>query len=118
MAAVDAGWGSFYFVSDRQNGQQNLHLFTIGKGERQGTSFTSGRVLYPNPSYDGKALVFERDVGIWRLDSATGKTERVNIAMRGAPAGPAPSEPISITTGFGELAVSPDGKKIAFTARG
>ena len=47
---------SFYFVSDRVGGQQNVHLYTMGKGERAVTSFTGGRVLYPNLSYDGKTL--------------------------------------------------------------
>lgn len=109
---------SFYFVSDRNGGQQNLHQYTMGKGERAVTAFTSGRVLYPNLSYDGKTLVFERDFGIWRLDTASGKAERVAIVLRGAPSGPNLSDRVTISTGFGALAVSPDGRKLALSARG
>jgi len=109
---------TFYFVSDRKGGQQNIHAYTMGKGERAVTSFTNGRVLYPNLSYDGKTLVFERDFGIWRLDTATGKAEPVAVTMRGAPAGPALSTRVTLTGGFSGLDVSPDGKKVAFVARG
>jgi Tol biopolymer transport system component/C-terminal processing protease CtpA/Prc len=109
---------SFYFVSDRNGGQQNVHVYTMGKGERAVTAFRSGRVLYPNLSYDGKMLVFERDFGIWRLDTATGKAEAVAVTMRGAPAGPDLAERVTIAGGFGTLDVARDGKKVALTARG
>ncbi len=109
---------SFYFVSDRNGGQQNVHVYTLGKGERAVTSFTSGRVLYPSLSNDGKTLVFERDFGIWRMDTATGKAEKIAITLRGAPAGPGLSERVTVTSGFSGLHVSGDGKKIALVARG
>lgn len=109
---------SFYFVSDRAGGQQNIHLYAFGKGERAVTSFTNGRVLYPNLSIDGKTLVFERDFGIWKLDTASGKTEKIAITLRGAPAGPALSDRVTVTSGFSGLEVSGDGKKIALVARG
>ncbi len=109
---------SFYFVSDRKGGQQNIHLYTLGKGERAVTTFSNGRVLFPNLSYDGKTLVFERDFGIWRLDTATGKADPVPVTLRGAPSGPDPSDRVTVTGGFTGLTVSPDGKKLAFVARG
>lgn len=108
---------TFYFVSDRNNNQQNIHAYTFGKGERPITSFTNGRVLYPNLSYDGKTLVFERDFGIWRLDTANGKAEKIAISMRGAPSGPDLSDRVTVTA-FRGLDVSPDGKKLALSARG
>jgi Tol biopolymer transport system component/C-terminal processing protease CtpA/Prc len=109
---------SFYFVSDRNGGQQNIHVYTMGKGEKQITTFTKGRVLYPSLSNDGKTLVFERDFAIWKLDTATGKAEQLTVAMRGAPAGPALSERVTVTSGFRGLDVSADGRKLAFSARG
>jgi len=108
---------AFYFVSDRLGGQQNIHLFTMGKGEKAVTAFTSGRVLFPSLSTDGKALVFERDFAIWRLDTATGKAEKIAITLRGAPAGPDLSNRVTVS-GFSGLEVSPDGKKVALVARG
>jgi len=109
---------AFYFVSDRGNGQQNVHLYTFGKGEKAVTSFTNGRVLYPNLSMDGKTLVFERDFGIWKLDTATAKVEKVSITLRGTPSAPPLSERVTVTSGFRGLEVSPDGKKIVVVARG
>ena len=104
---------SFYFVSDR-GGPQNLHLYTMGKGERAVTKFTDGRLLYPSLSADGKMIVFERDFGIWKLDTATGKSERIPITQRGAPSTPPQTEFRRAAQGFSQLALSPDGKKIAF----
>jgi Tol biopolymer transport system component/C-terminal processing protease CtpA/Prc len=104
---------SFYFVSDR-GGPQNLHLYTMGKGERAVTRFTDGRVLYPSLSADGKMIVFERDFGIWKLDTASGKTERIAITQRGAPSTAPQTEFRRVVQGFSQLALSPDGKKIAF----
>ncbi|MBM3765105.1 MAG: peptidase S41 [Acidobacteria bacterium] len=104
---------SFYFVSDR-GGAQNLHLYTMGKGERAVTKFSDGRVLYPSLSADGKLIVFERDFGIWKLDTASGKSERIPIIQRGAPATPRATEFQRAAQGFSQLALSPDGKKIAF----
>jgi len=109
---------SFYFVSDRNRGQQNVHVYTMGKGERQVTSFTSGRVLFPSLSVDGRTLVFERDFGIWRMDTATGKAEPIAVTLRGAPAGPDLSDRVTISSGFSGLDVSADGKKLAVVAKG
>lgn len=109
---------TFYFVSDRKGSQQNIHAFTIGKGERAVTTFSNGRVLYPNLSYDGKTMVFERDFGIWKLDIPTGKAEKVSITPRGTPAGPDLSQRVTVAGGYRDLDVSPDGKKVAMVARG
>ena len=106
-----------YFVSNR-GGSENLWSRNANSGEpRQLTKFTSGRTLWPSISADGKSIVFERDFGVWVYDIAAGSSRKVSIALRGAPAGNA-IEHLTLTNGFRELALSPDGKKIAFTARG
>ena len=106
-----------YYMSDR-GGTMNIWARGLGSGQpRQLTTFTTGRVLWPTISYDGKTIVFERDFHIWSLDVASGKAAQVPITLRGASASNA-DEHLSLTTGFGSLALSPDGKKIAFTARG
>ncbi|HVX66368.1 MAG TPA: S41 family peptidase, partial [Bryobacteraceae bacterium] len=76
-----------------------------------------GRLLWPNISADGRTIVFERDFRIWKLDTRHREAGAVSIALRGAPAGPA-MEHVRLTQGFRDLALSPDGKKVAFTARG
>ncbi|MFB3855271.1 MAG: S41 family peptidase [Vicinamibacterales bacterium] len=107
---------SLFYVSDR-TGPQNIWTLPIGGAERRVTNFTSGRVLWPSVSYDGRTIVFERDFEIWALDTASGKASRVPITRRGALSAPS-VEPVSLTSGFTDLALSPDGRKIAFAGRG
>jgi Tol biopolymer transport system component/C-terminal processing protease CtpA/Prc len=115
-------WGdagkSLYFMSDR-SGVENIWKLTLGGGGRpqQLTKFVDGRVLWPSISYDGRTIVFERGYGIWRLDTDTGRAAEVSVTRRGVPAGPA-VERVRQTDQFQELALSPDGKKVAFVARG
>ncbi|MDX2033520.1 MAG: LpqB family beta-propeller domain-containing protein [Blastocatellia bacterium] len=105
-----------YFVSDRGN-TQNLWVKPLGGAAKQITKFKDGRVLWPNISYDGKQIVFERDFRIWRLDTGSGNAAEVAITRRGASAGPA-VERMSVGGQVSELALSPDGKKVAVVARG
>lgn len=109
------GAGIFY-VSDR-NGSQNIWTKSLAGQPRQVTKFKDGRVLWPNISYDGKAIVFERNFAIWKLDTASGQASEVPITRRGAPAGPS-VEHIRLTDQIQELALSPDGKKVGFVVRG
>ena len=109
-----------WFMSDH-GGAENLWVQEIGESGPGApapvTRFTDGRLLWPTVSWDGRTIVFERDLGIWRLDTATGAAAEVAITLQGAPAGPAIAR-----QDFGgdvdELALSPDGKKIAFVAHG
>jgi Tol biopolymer transport system component/C-terminal processing protease CtpA/Prc len=105
-----------YFVSDR-GGAQNVWVKPIGGAAKQVTRFKDGRVLWPNISYDGRLIVFERNFKIWKLDIGSGNASEVAITRRGAPAGPA-VERISVGGQLSELALSPDGKKVAFVAHG
>ena len=105
-----------YFVSDR-GGTQNIWLLPLGGTAREITRFTSGRVLWPAISNDGREIVFERDFELWKLDTASGRAGRITVTKRGAPAAPALSH-LSLTTGFQELALSPDGRKVVFAVRG
>ncbi|MFN0110460.1 MAG: peptidase S41, partial [Blastocatellia bacterium] len=114
---------TLFFTSDR-SGAQNLWSKAIGglsegapRGAKQLTKFTSGRVLWPTISYDGKTIVFERNFGIWKFDTASGQASEVPITRRGAQAGPS-IEHLALTNGFQDLSLSPDGKKVAFAVRG
>ena len=105
-----------FFMSDK-SGVENIWRMTPGGAPKQITNFTDGRVLWPSIAADGKAIVFEREFRIWKLDLASGRAAALEIGLRGAPAGPATTH-MSMTTGFRDLALSPDGKKIAFIAHG
>jgi tricorn protease len=107
---------SLYYVSDRSEAQ-NIWMQPIGGSPRQVTPFRDGRVLWPSITPDGRTIVFERDFGIWKLDTRSGKASPVSITRVGAPAGPA-VEHLQLSNHFQELALSPDGKKIAFVVHG
>ncbi len=112
-----------YYVSDRtdagnKSGAQNVWVATVGRSDfRRVSNFTDGRVLWPSISYDGREVVFERNFGIWKLDTESGKTTEVSITRRGAASGPA-IERLQLTNRISELQLSPDGKKVAFVVRG
>jgi Tol biopolymer transport system component len=102
---------TLYFMSDR-SGAQNIWTTT-----RQVTNFKDGRVLWPSISADGRTIAFERNFGIWAVDTVTNEAREVSIALRGAPAAAA-VEHRAFTDQIRDLALSPDGKKIAFTVHG
>jgi tricorn protease len=103
-------------VSDR-GGPQNIWRKPLGMPATQVTRFTDGRVLWPSITRDGRRIAFERDFEVWTLETATGRAARVPITLRGAGSQPA-AERMSYTSQFQELAVAPDGRKLAFTVRG
>ena len=107
---------TLYYVSDRGSAQ-NLWAHPLEGEPRQLTRFREGRVLWPSISRDGRAIAFERDLRLWRLDPATGAVAEVPATLRGAPAAPE-TEHRTLTGEFQELALSPDGKKVAFVVRG
>ena len=107
---------TLYYISDR-NQTQNLYSQPISGKPTMLTSFTNGRVLWPSISYDGKAIVFERDFGLWKYDVASRQTSPIAVRLRGVAASPA-VEHLKQASQFRELALSPDGKKVAFTVHG
>jgi tricorn protease len=107
---------NLYYVSDR-TGVQNIWMQPVNGTAKQITSFKDGRVLFPTISYNGNTIVFERDFSIWKMDLAKNEPKPVSITLRGAPASPSIDQ-LRLTTGFGDVTVSPDGKKLAFTAQG
>jgi tricorn protease len=107
---------TIYYVSDR-GGAQNIWAKDLSGKSRQVTQFKDGRVLWPSIGYDGKSIVFERNFQVWKLDTSSDRAATVNIFRRGAPAGPAVDH-LRLTDGISEMALSPDGKKIAFIVRG
>jgi tricorn protease len=107
---------NLYYVSDR-SGAQNLWVRPLAGQPKQVTQFKDGRVLWPVLSYDGKTMVFERNFGIWKLDPSSGQAVEVKINLKGTSTQPV-VEHLSLTSQFGDLALSPDGRKVAFSAHG
>lgn len=106
-----------YWVSD-VGGAENIWAIPASGGEaRRVTDFTEGRVLWPSLAPGTGTIAFERDFGIWTLDPATGRTSAVELSLRGASPDPG-TEHRTFTSDFDELALSPDGEKVAFVVRG
>src|SRR6185369_2489268 len=65
----------------------------------------------------GKLIAFEHDFEVWTMDTSSNRAARVDITRRGTPSS-ASTEHVTISDGISELALSPDGKKVAFVAHG
>jgi tricorn protease len=105
-----------FYVSDR-SGSDNLWSTAAGSQPQKLTNFTSGRVIWPAIGLDGRAIVFERDFGIWSFDTGSGKVAQVPINLIGSDSA-TPVEHRRITDHFSDFALSPDGKKAVFVVRG
>lgn len=108
---------TLFYVSDRGGPQNIVKRPLNGTTSTPVTRFTSGRVLWPTISTDGKMIAFERDFAIWTFDTGSGEAKAVPITLRGAPAGPS-TERLTITNNLEEMALAPDGRKVAFVAHG
>ncbi len=107
---------TLYFVSDR-SGSDELWARGADGRARQLTSLKGGRVLWPSISRDGRLIAFERAMRIWTYDVDAGTTRELSIAPRGLP-DVVTQHHVTQANRFSALALSPDGKKLAFVARG
>jgi len=115
--STTADGSKMFYVSDR-SGAQNVWSQTRGGQPKQLTNFTDGRVLWANLSHDGKEIVFERNFRIWKMNADGGAKEvEIPITLRGTAANPL-TERVNLSTQIRELALSPDGKKVAVVSRG
>jgi len=85
------GNGEIFFVSDREthakagskeamHSANNIWKVPEGGGKPvQVTHHKDGSLFFPSISSDGKVIVYEENFGLWKLDTATGKTAEVKI---------------------------------------
>ncbi len=106
---------TLYFVSDR-SGTDELWSHRDG-ADRALTQLGSGRIVWPTISRDGHTIAFERDMAIWTYDVANGQTHKLAIDLVGLSASVPPAHR-TLSSGFETFDLAPDGKKLAFTARG
>ena len=107
---------TIFYMSDRSGAQIIWRQSPDGQSQAV-TACKDGRVLWPTITRDGRTIVFERHMGIWTLDTASGAVRELPITRRGVPAGPA-VERMTVSDQLEGLALSPDGKKIAMVAHG
>jgi len=108
---------TLFYMSDA-SGAENIWAVSVAAPAlaKELTHFREGRVLWPSIGDGGKTIVFERNFAIWKMDTASGKAERVPITLRGVPASPGVTHVTE--TNFSTMSLSPDGKKIAVIAHG
>jgi len=108
---------TLFYMSDA-SGAENIWAVPVATpaSAKELTHFKEGRVLWPSIGDGGKTIVFERNFGIWKVDTVSGKAERVPIALRGVAASPGVAHVTE--TNFTTMALSPDGKKIVVIAHG
>ena len=115
MWAPDSG--GLYFVSDR-DGSENIWYQPLDEQDaRQCSFFDGGWLHWPSISRDGAMIVFEREFGLWRMNPHDGEATSIVI---GVPSDTkvTPVRAYSFTRELAELALAPDGKKIAYCVRG
>lgn len=106
---------SFYYLSE-ESGTFNIHKRDLdGKNATQITKFTIHPVRSLSSSADG-TLTFSYDGEIYTLKEG-GQPTKVNIELRTQSSNNSVSY-ITINGGVREISVSPNGKEMAFTARG
>jgi tricorn protease len=110
--------GRTLFYMSNASGAENIWAVPVATpaSAKELTHFKEGRVLWPSIGDGGKTIVFERNFTIWKMDTASGKAERVPITLRGVAASPGVT--YVTETNFNAMSLSPDGKKIAVIAHG
>ncbi len=89
--------GEIYFVADRTSNEKNLKwggpevmkstnniwkLSERGGAPVQVTHHTSGNLFFPSISSDGRTIVYEENFGLWKLDTASGKSTQISVDIK------------------------------------
>ncbi|HEV2689368.1 MAG TPA: S41 family peptidase [Bryobacteraceae bacterium] len=89
--------GEIYFVSDRMPNEKSLkwggpevmkstnNIWKIsdrGGAPVQVTHHTSGNLFFPSISADGRTIVYEENFGLWKLDTASGKSTQISVDIK------------------------------------
>jgi tricorn protease len=89
--------GEIYFVADETANEKTMkwgspeamqsvnNIWKISdKGGKavQVTHHTSGNLYFPSISADGKTIVYEENFGVWKLDTATGKSSEIRVDIK------------------------------------
>ena len=107
--------GNIYFISDEGNGEYNLYSFQNGKKTALTTFPSSIKNAIVNA--DGGKVVFEKDYQLYIYDVKAGAADKLDITITRNPILPREKD-FDTKSNITSMDLSPDGKKMAFTARG
>ena len=124
--------GEIYFVSDRLPNEKNIrfagpevmksvnNIWKIserGGNPVQVTKHTSGNLYFPSISSDGRVIVYEENFGLWRLDTATGKTSEIRVQLS-TDEKENVLEVLTVQNEADSYSLSPSGKRAAISTHG
>ena len=104
-----------FFASDRDNTMNLFCYNTVTKATTKVTDFTEYDVKFP--STDGRIIVFENGGYIYKFDPTTRKSTKIHIEMRDE-GNAARAEIRNVKDFINSWALSPDGSRLLFGARG
>ena len=125
------GNGAIYFVSDRTANEKNIkfggpevmksinNIWKVsdkGGAPVQVTHHQDGNLYFPSISADGRTIVYEENFGIWKLDTATGKTSEIVIDIK-SDTKENDTELVTLTEAEG-FHISPSNRRAAIVAHG
>ena len=124
--------GEIFFVADRLPNEKGVKpgspevmqsvnniwkLSERGGKPVQVTHHTSGQLFFPAISADGRAIVYEENFGLWKLDTASGKSAEIKINVITDDKENA-VETLAIQNEADGYSLSPSGKRAAISAHG
>jgi len=127
-----ASGGEIYFVSDRTASEKNIkyggpevmqsvnNIWKIsdkGGAAVQVSHHTDGNLYFPSISADRKTIVYEDNFGIWKLDTATGKSTEIHIEVK-SDAKENESELVTMTNEAEGFHLSPSNRRAAIVVHG
>lgn len=113
-ATIDQA-GQVYFISDEFNGEYNLAMLVNGR-KKNLTEFSSS-IRGPQVNARGGKVVFEKDYQLWIYDTEKGRSAKLNITVNRNDV-LSKEKDFDVKGNISAYDVSPDGKKLAFIARG
>lgn len=114
--------GLLYFLSS-VDGAYNLYQIKIsGEGKAEGTpkkltQFKDESIRHFSISKDGNTIVFEKEMGLFTYNIASGSFAKINVNINADERFDA-SEQKTLAAGLEEYKVSPNGKLLAYSLRG
>ena len=124
--------GEIYFVSNETASEKNIkfggpevmksvnNIWKISeKGGKpvQVTHHEDGNLFFPSISADGRTIVYEDNFGIWKLDTASGKTAELRVEIKTDPK-ENETELVTLNNEAEGFSLSPSNRRAAVAAHG